>query len=142
MRNFTVPGVLTIMAVVSLTATASAETEHGITPLAPKAGGVIKAGTRPAFRATVSQKDGAVWVYICRSRLRNDDGVICRTTAYGRGERKAGTRTITYRPNTSGRAGAWLRTPGTYYWQVVRLDCSISPYDCFQEGPIRRVVVR
>jgi hypothetical protein len=143
MRNFTVPGALTIMAVVFLTATASAETEHGITPLAPKAGATIKAGSHPTLRARVADKNGAVWVYVCRSRVHDEDGVICRTTAYGRqrAERKA-NHIVEYRPSPSGRAGAWLRTPGTYYWQVVRLDCVISPTDCFQEGPIRRLVVR
>jgi hypothetical protein len=142
MRNFTVSGAIAVMAVVFVTATARAGAEHGITPLAPKAGAVIKAGSHPTFRARVSQKDGAVWVYVCRSSVRNDDGVICRSSAFGRAERKAGGRTVEYRPSPSGRAGAWLRTPGTYYWQVVRLDCQISPDDCFQEGGVRRVVVR
>jgi hypothetical protein len=142
MRNFTVPGALTIMAVCFLAATAGAQTEHGITPLAPKAGATIKAGTRPTFRARVSAKDGAVWVYVCRSKVRDDDGVICRTSAFGRADRKADGRTVEYRPSPYGRAGAWLRTPGTYYWQVVRIDCQNSPNDCFQEGGVRRVVIR
>jgi hypothetical protein len=143
MRIFTVSGAVAVMAVVFVAGTAGAEAEHGITPLAPKAGAVIKAGSRPTFRARVSAKDGAVWVYVCRSKVRDEDGVICRTTAYARqrAERKAG-HVVEYRPSPSGRAGAWLRTPGTYYWQVVRLDCLISPTDCFQEGPIRRLVIR
>jgi hypothetical protein len=131
------------MAVLFLTATAAAETEHGITPLSPESGAVIKAGSHPVLRASVARKDGAVWVYVCRSRVRQQDGVICRTTAYARQRavRKAG-HVVEYRPSPTGRAGAWLRTPGTYYWQVVRLDCGSTPTDCFQEGPVRRLVVR
>lgn len=138
------PGAVVAVAVtlVTATATARAQTEHGITPLAPKSGGVIKAGTRPTFRARVSASDGAVWAYVCRSRVRNADGVICRTTTYGRAQRKPGGQIVEYRPSPYGPAGAWLHKPGTYYWQVVRIDCQNSPNDCFQEGPVRRVVVR
>jgi len=32
----------------------------------------------------------------------------------------------------------WLNTPGTYYWQAYRIDCSGS--DCKQEGPIVKFV--
>jgi hypothetical protein len=142
MRIFTVPGVLAVVAAVALTAApALAETSHGITPLAPKSGATIPAGKRPLFRARVAAPDGAVWVYVCRSAVRNDDGVICGASARSRAVRKA-HRIVEYRPSPAGRAGAWLRTPGTYFWQVVRLDCTPDVRDCFQEGPVRRVVVR
>ena len=136
------PGVLAVVVAIALTAApAPAETTHGITPLSPKAGATIPAGKRPLFRARVAVRDGAVWVYVCRSAVRNDDGAICGTTARSHAVRKA-NRIVEYRPSPNGPAGAWLRTPGTYFWQVIRLDCAPNLRDCFQEGPVRRLVVR
>jgi hypothetical protein len=141
MSNFSVSGALAVAAVALAAASAPAATEHGITPLSPKPGATIPAGKRALFRARVAAADGAVWVYVCRTAVRDDDGVICGATARSYAVRKA-NRIAEYRPRPNGAAGAWLRTPGTYYWQVFRVDCEDTPRDCKKEGPVRRVVVR
>jgi hypothetical protein len=133
--------VLVTVAALVLPAAATAATRHGITPLAPKAGGTIRAGERPTFRARVAAQDGAVWVYICKSPKRNADGIICGGASVGRGVRKAG-KAIEYRPKVDRAANFWLNVPGTYYWQVSRIDCAGSIDDCHQEGPVTKVVVR
>jgi hypothetical protein len=117
---------LVLFAILALAVPAAslAATKHGITPLAPKAGALIASGKSPTFRMRV-RGHGQVWVHVCKSSKRDRNGVICNTESIGRAKKVNGV--FRYTPEF------WLNTPGTYYWQAHRIDCTGS--DCEQEGP-------
>ena len=109
--------------------------KNGITPLAPKADAKIAAGRSPTFRMRVDGP-GTVWVHVCKSRRRRDDGTICSTASIGQARRSGDE--FRYRPKFFDYESFWLNTPGRYYWQAHRIDCSGGTEDCRQEGPIVR----
>ena len=133
------PLLATVAAVALLVpAVALAATKNGITPVAPKAGGKIPAGKAPTFKMKVSGP-GTVWLHVCKSKKKDADGVICSTESIGRAH-KSGSQYV-YKPKLYNYPGFWMVRPGTYYWQVFRIDCSSGTSDCNQEGPITKVVV-
>ncbi len=120
-------------------ASAVAATKNDITPLAPKANATVKQGTRPTFRMRV-RGPGKVYVYVCDSRKRNGDGLICHDLAIGDAKKHDGIHT--FRPKLYDYPDYWLNQPGTYYWQAHRIKCAGNLEDCAQEGPIVKFRVR
>jgi hypothetical protein len=110
---------------------ASAATKNGITPLSPKAGATIPVGQRPTFKLRVSGP-GHVWVSVCKSQAKDKDGVICSTETLGEAKKKGGVYSL--KAKFFDFPAFWLNSPGAYYWQAYRIDCSGS--DCKKEGPI------
>ena len=86
----------------------------GITPLSPKSGSTVPAGTSPTFKMRVKGA-GQVWVHVCKSKKKG--GVF------------------QYKPKFFDYDTFWLNTPGTYYWQAHRISCEGDINDCRQEGP-------
>jgi hypothetical protein len=121
-------------AVLLLPASAPAATKNGITPLAPKAGAKVAAGTAPTFRMRVKGK-GTVWVHVCRSKKKNKDGVICSTELIRQAKTRKGS-TYSLKAPFFDFPEFWLNSPGTYYWQVHRIQCTGGSSDCRKEGPI------
>lgn len=119
-------------------APAVAATKNGITPVAPKAGSTVPEGRSPTFRMKVVGP-GTVWVHVCKSAKKKADGTICSTPQIGQA-RKAGGE-YKFKPKFFDFDAFWLNTPGTYYWQAHRIDCSGGTEDCRQEGPIVRFKV-
>jgi hypothetical protein len=117
-------------------AIAAAATKSGITPLAPKAGKTVKTGSRPTFKMRVTGK-GTVWVTVSKSAKRDKDGVIKSTsdTFFQRAKKKSG-RVYQVKASYYQYPEFWLNSPGTYYWQAYRIDCTGDLDDCKREGPI------
>jgi hypothetical protein len=122
----------------AMAGSATAKTKHGITPLAPKAGTSVPAGKSPRFRMRV-KGPGQVWVYVCKSKHRNSEGVICNKVSIGRAKKKK-HGVFEYKPTFYDYPGFWLNQPGRYYWQAHRIDCNSQ--DCQQEGPVVRFRVK
>jgi hypothetical protein len=106
----------------------------GITPIAPKKGDTVTVGKRPTIKLRVVGK-GQVWVHVCKSRSKDELGLICNTESIGRAHRKTGNR-FTYRPKFFDYPEFWLNSPGTYYWQAHRISCENGIEDCRIEGPV------
>lgn len=126
-------GALAVVVSLAAAASAVAATKHGITPVAPKAGTSVRAGESPTFRMRV-KGPGQVWVHVCRSRKKDNAGVICSKESLGRAKKKNGAFRFT--PGFYDYPGFWLQRPGVYYWQAYRIHCNAA--DCEQEGPVVR----
>lgn len=119
----------------ALPSAASAASKNGITPLAPKAGSSIPAGKRPTMKMRV-RGPGQVWVHVCKSKRKLEDGVICSDEAIKRATKR--NRIFQAKLPFFDFTGFWLNTPGVYYWQAHRIACNASISDCRQEGPTVR----
>ena len=104
----------------------------GITPLSPKSGATVPAGTSPTFKMRVKGA-GQVWVHVCKSKKKDKDGVICDDESIGQAKKKGGV--FQYKPKFFDYDTFWLNTPGTYYWQAHRIQCENGIDDCLIEGP-------
>jgi hypothetical protein len=120
-----------LAAVLSLVVVPAALAASGITPLSPKSGATVPVGKRPTFKLHVSGP-GHVWVGVCKSKKKDSDGVICSTESLGEAKKQNGV--YSFKAKFFDFPTFWLNTPGTYYWQAYRIDCSGS--DCKQDGPI------
>ena len=129
---------LSTLVLLGASATALAATKNGITPVAPKAGATVAEGRSPTFRMKV-QGPGTVWVHVCKSARKKADGTICSTSSIGQARKSGGE--FRYKPKFFDYDSFWLNTPGTYYWQAHRIDCSGGTEDCRQEGPVVRFKV-
>ena len=112
---------------------------NGITPLSPKSGATVHAGTPPTFQLRVRAAPGTVWVRVCKSkkqRRRRRD--LRRPTSIGRAKRQR-QRVHVYKPKFYDFPGFWLEHAGHVLLAGVpdrlRRRCS----DCRQEGRDRRV---
>ena len=112
-------------------ALAASSTLHGVTPVSPKSGATVPRGKSPTFKVKV-KGPGQVWVFVCKSKKKHKDGLICNSSSIGRAKKHGST--YQYKPTFYDYPQFWLNTPGTYYWQAHRIDCSGN--DCAQEGPI------
>ena len=130
---------LLTLLLVTFSATAFAATKNGVTPVAPKAGASVPAGQSPTFRMKVTGP-GPVWVHVCKKAGRRADGTICSKESIGQARKKGGE--LRYTPRFYDYDAFWLNTPGTYYWQAHRIDCSTGTNDCRQEGPVVKFRVR
>lgn len=127
---------LALAALLLPAATGHAATKHGITPVSPKQSAVFGPGATPTFKMKVRGR-GSVWVHVCDSRARDADGLICSDESIGQARRNG--RNYQYTPKFFDFPDFWLNSPGTYYWQAHRIDCSSGTDDCKQEGPIRKL---
>ena len=121
-------------------AVADAATKNGITPVAPKAGKTVKTGTRPVFKVR-SKGKGTVWVAVAKTNKVDKDGVIrsSEDTFFKRMRKKGGLFQV--RATFFDYPEFWLNSPGTYYWQAYRIDCTGDLDDCKREGPIVKIKV-
>ncbi len=121
-------------------AIAAAATKNGVTPLSPKAGATVKTGKAPTFKIRVRGK-GTVWVHVCKSAKKDKEGVICssRDTLIAQAKKKGSTYQV--KAKFFDYPEFWLNSPGTYYWQSYRIDCTGNVSDCKREGPIVRFKV-
>ena len=129
--------VLSVLALGAVPALAA--TKHGITPLSPKAGATVAQGKAPTFKAKVVGK-GKVWFYVCKSPKRNKVGLICDTEALQQAK-KVGANRYAAKMKFFDYPDSWLNSPGTYYWQVERIECVNGTKDCSQEGPVTKFKV-
>jgi hypothetical protein len=129
------------LAVGAAPASAVAATKHGITPLAPRAGGSVAAGKAASFRMRVKGK-GKVFVHVCKSSHKAArDGTICSKVTIGQAVKRNGV--FTYTQKFYDYPAFWLNRPGTYYWQAYRIECVTgNTSDCRQEGPVVKFRVR
>jgi hypothetical protein len=79
---------------------------------------------------------GQVYVYVCKSRKKDKDGLICHEEAIKRAKKKNGKFSVKF--DYFNFPEFWLNSPGTYYWQAHRIACipGSDLSDCRQEGPI------
>ena len=109
----------------------------GIAPVSPKSGATVPSGKSPTFKMRVKGA-GQVWVHVCKSKKKDSDGVICSDESIGRATKKGST--YQYKPKFFNFPEFWLNSPGTYYWQVFRIQCT-GGSDCSKEGPIVKIKV-
>jgi hypothetical protein len=126
---------LALAALLAVPTVAFGATKHGITPKSPKAGSTIPVGKRPTMKGKV-KGPGQVWVHVCKSKKKDDDGLICSDEAIKRAKKKNGKFSV--KLPFFDFPEFWLNTPGTYYWQAHRIACIAGSdlSDCRQEGPI------
>jgi hypothetical protein len=126
---------LALAALLAVPAVAFGATKHGITPKSPKAGSTIPVGERPTMKGKV-KGPGQVYVYVCKSKQKDDDGLICSDEAIKRAKKKNGRFSV--KLPFFDFPEFWLNSPGTYYWQAHRIACITGSdlKDCRQEGPI------
>ena len=129
---------LLVTGLLALPTSASAATKNGITPLAPKAGTSVPAGKSPTFKVR-SNGPGTVWVHVCKSKRKDEKGVICHKASIGQAKKERGI--YRYKPRFFDFPAFWLNVPGRYYWQAHRIACEGTTSDCRQEGPILRFKV-
>jgi hypothetical protein len=131
---------LALAAMLVVPTVAFGATKHGITPTSPKAGAHLAIGKRPTMKGKV-KGPGQVYVHVCKSKRKDDDGLICTDEAIQRAKKKNGHFSVKLKffdfPEF------WLNSPGTYYWQAHRIACIAGSdlSDCRQEGPIVKIHV-
>ena len=130
---------LAVTAALMLAGGAEAATKNGITPVSPKAGSSVPAGKSPTFKAKVKGK-GTVWFHVCDSAKKDKEGLICHDGSIGQGKKSGGT--YNYKPALFDFPEFWLNTPGTYYWQAHRINCTAGSRDCRKEGPVVKFKVK
>ena len=124
-----------VAAGLAVPAVAAAATKNGITPLSPKAGATVKVAEPPTFKMRVRGK-GTVWVHVCKSAKRSrKEGVICNKEVIVQARRKKGTL-FQVKAKYFDYPEFWLNSPGTYYWQAYRIDCTGNLRDCKRESPV------
>jgi hypothetical protein len=106
----------------------------GITPISPKKGDTVPAGQRATFKMKYSGK-GPIYVHVCKSSRKDNDGLICDNESIGKARKTSSTRAV-YRARFFDFPEFWLNSPGTYYWQAYRISCENGIDDCRIEGPI------
>jgi hypothetical protein len=136
MRRFLIPAALAIVAV----SAAPAFALNGVTPLSPKRGDTVPVGKRPTFKMKVVGDHTGVFVHVCKSKRKDDDGMICNDELIGKAKKKRGTR-YQLKPRFFDFPEFWLNSPGTYYWQAYRTACDAGLDDCKAEGPVVRFKV-
>ena len=130
----------TMAAALGLSA-APALAANGVKPIAPKAGSSVPAGKRPTFKMNITGSHNGVFVLVCKSRKKDDDGVICDDELIARAKKKSGSRFELKAPFFD-FPEFWLNSPGTYYWQAYRIACNASIDDCKAEGPVVKFKVK
>ena len=126
-----VPAALLVSALLA----APAYGANGVKPISPKAGDSVPAGKRPTFKVKVKGQHTGVFVHVCKSKRRVEDGMICHDEALGKAKRKGGGR-YEFKAEFFDFPAFWLNQPGTYYWQAYRTWCEGGLDDCKQEGPV------
>jgi hypothetical protein len=131
---------IALAALLAVPTVAFGATKHGITPTSPKAGATIPVGQRPTMKGRV-KGPGQVYVHVCKSKRKDDDGLICSDEAIKRAKKKNGKFSV--KLPFFDFPEFWLNTPGTYYWQAHRIACipGSDLKDCRQEGPIVKIKV-
>lgn len=125
---------LVVIAVLALSATASAATKNGITPKAPKQGSKVKVGSQPLFTGKVSGK-GVIYIHVSKSKKTDSKGLIDSDVTIQKAKRKS-NGSFTMKADFYDYPEFWLNSPGTYYWQAHRIQCENgNTRDCLQEGP-------
>jgi hypothetical protein len=132
---------LVLIGLLALPSAASAATKNGITPTSPKAGKTIPVGQRPTLKGRVSGP-GSMFVHVCKNKKKNADGIICNSASKAEAiqnvKRKNGRFSV--KMKFFDFPEFWLNSPGTYYWQVFRIQCT-GGSDCSKEGPIVKIKV-
>jgi hypothetical protein len=136
MRRFLIPAALAIVAV----SAAPAFALNGVTPISPKRGDTVPVGKSPTFKMKVVGDHTGVFVHVCKSKRKDDDGMICNDELIGKAKKKRGTR-YQLKPRFFDFPEFWLNSPGTYYWQAYRTACDAGLDDCKAEGPVVRFKV-
>jgi hypothetical protein len=131
MRRLIVPAVLAALLVSAPPALA----KNGVKPVSPKRGDTVPAGQAVTFKLNITGKHAGVFVHVCKSKRKNDDGMICTDEVIARAKKKAGSR-YEYKQKLFDFPEYWLNSPGTYYWQAYRTSCNASLNDCKAEGPV------
>jgi hypothetical protein len=128
------------LATLLLLAPAAVGAKNGITPISPKKGDSVPAGKRPTFKLRYSGP-GQIYVHVCKSNRKDDDGLICFDESIGKAKKTSGTR-ASYKAKFFDFPGFWLNNPGTYYWQAHRIHCDAGVADCRLEGPTVKFKVK
>jgi hypothetical protein len=131
MRRLIAPAALAIL----LLSAAPAVAKNGVTPISPKAGDTVPTASRPTFKMNISGKHNGVFVHVCKSRRKVDDGMICSDELIAKATKKRGSR-YEHKAKFFDFPEFWLNSPGTYYWQAYRIACNAAINDCKAEGPI------
>jgi hypothetical protein len=131
---------LTAFTALALAGPAAAATKNGITPLAPKAGTSVPAGTSATFRMRVADPGAGVFVHVCKSPKRNTKGMICKKPGLLLAKKRKGVYEA--KQEFYDFPAFWLNNPGTYYWQAYATECVSGSSDCYREGPVVRFKVK
>jgi hypothetical protein len=106
-------------------------------PLAPDDGDSFTVGDRIRFRASTVARPDFMRFYVSTDTETDSNGVLLSKTDLILGTERSDQPGV-----YGGGPGSadWAKTPGTYYWQPVYMDCS-HVLDCFNEGPIQSFTV-
>ncbi len=126
-------------------AASAAQADVGPKLLSPAAGKAFEVGARPTFTASDRGDafNGTVWLTISKFRRTDRHGQIKQSDGgtFTSMRRRRGGK-YAYTPPDYSFPGWFMATPGTYYWQAYRIECSSGSSDCKQEGPVVRFKVR
>jgi hypothetical protein len=131
MRRLIVPAALGLL----LLTAGPAVAKNGVTPISPKSGDSVPVGSRPTFKMNITGKHSGVFVHVCKSKRKVDDGMICSDEVIGKAKKKRGKR-YEFKAKFFDFPEFWLNSPGTYYWQAYRTACNAAITDCKAEGPV------
>jgi hypothetical protein len=131
MRRLVPPAVAAALALLAAPALAA----NGVTPISPKQGDSVPAAKRPTFKIRVKGRHTGVFVHVCKSKRKDDDGMICHDEVLGKAKKKGAGR-YEYKADFFDLPDSWLNNPGTYYWQAYRTWCDAGLDDCKAEGPV------
>ncbi len=131
MRRSIVPAALAVLALSASPAFAL----NGVKPISPKQGDSVPAGKRATFKMNITGDHSGVFVHVCKSKRKDDDGMICSDEAIGKARKKSGSR-YQFKAKFFDFPEFWLNNPGTYYWQAYRTACNASIDDCKAEGKV------
>ncbi len=132
MRRLILPAV--VLAALALSAS-PALAKNGVKPISPKQGDRVPSGQAVTFKMNITGDHNGVFVHVCKSKRKDDDGMICSDEVIHRVKKKAGKR-FEYKQKVFDFPEYWLNSPGTYYWQAYRTSCNASLNDCKAEGPV------
>jgi hypothetical protein len=132
---------LVLIGLLAVPTVAFAATKNGITPTSPKAGKTIPVGERPTLKGRVTGS-GSIFITVCKNKKKGKEGVICpnsvKAPAFQQAKRKGGK--FSAKMKFFDFPEFWLNSPGTYYWQAYRIECT-GGSDCKKEGPVVKLKV-
>jgi len=134
------------LAMLAIPATGAAVFDPLVPPtlLSPADGAQIVAATPVVFDIQTSPDDpgGFLWLHVSRSPAVDATGVIDSDADIEPFTAVAGQPGV-FRaaPTYYSFPSFWMNSPGTYYWQAFRINCSGSLADCYIQSPIRTLVI-
>ena len=95
--------------------------------LSPKPGALLERGSRPVFKVRDTSRAArrySVYITISTSKARRRNGDLRKTSVGHFASMRRRGSTFSYMAENYTFPTWFMVRPGTYYWQVYRIDCS------------------